>query len=36
MADETKKEFLGFGDLKVLEISPLEDLPIYVNVNALS
>lgn len=29
MSDETKKEYKGFGELKVLEISPIDDLPVY-------
>lgn len=29
MSDESKKEYKGFGELKVLEISPIDDVPVY-------
>jgi hypothetical protein len=29
MSDESKKEYKGFGELKVLEISPVDDVPVY-------
>lgn len=29
MNDVLKKEYKGFGELKVLEMSPVDDVPVY-------
>jgi hypothetical protein len=29
MNEDSKKEFKGFGELKVVEISPIKDMPVY-------